>query len=248
MTEQCERAVAIGLEEIGFCEHADFEPEDSGTGYLDWEAYGAAIEEHRRRFAGRLRIRKGLEMCYQPCLADGIFSYFDDKEEDVDYLMGSVHWVDHRRVGRDFFSGRTEEEAYGIYFDRVARLVETGFFDVLGHLDIVKRHGTDFYGPFSFAKYEEQIGRVLALLIECGMALEVNTSGFRQAPGEPYPGPATLRLYRRLGGELVTVGSDSHSTSSLASGVRRALDLLREAGFGSLTVYENRTPVQVPIP
>lgn len=246
MAEHCQRAISLGLAEIGFNEHADFDPEDEGTGFLNWDDYSAAINQSREHFRGRLTVRKGLEMCFQPCLADEIFGYFGDKEEDVDYLMGSVHWIDHKRVGKDFFASLSEEEAYGIYFDQVAQLAQTGHFDILGHLDLVKRHGTRYYGPFRFDRYRSQIGGVLELVVQKGMALEVNASGLRQAPGEPYPGLATLQLYRRLGGELVTIGSDAHSADLLGSGVLSSLDLLKQAGFRWLTLFDRRKPFQVP--
>jgi histidinol-phosphatase (PHP family) len=245
--EQCRRAVKLGLREIGFVEHVDFEPADEGTGFLDWEEYSKGIEEARRQFEGLLTVRKGLEMCFQPCLAGAVTSYFEGRTNDADYLMGSVHWVEHKRVNPDLFHGLSEEEAYSIYFNRVLQLVDSGHFDVLGHLDLVKRHGTRFYGPFRFERYRKQIGEVLALAIEKRVAVEVNTSGFRQDPGEPYPGFQTIKLYRELGGELITVGSDSHSTASLARGIPLALGMLRKVGFRSITIFEKRRPAQIPI-
>src|SRR5690349_16296500 len=63
--EQCERAVRIGLDEIGFSEHKDFDPADPVVGYFDYDAYMTEIEAARRTFGNTLAIRVGVEIDYQ---------------------------------------------------------------------------------------------------------------------------------------------------------------------------------------
>jgi histidinol-phosphatase (PHP family) len=72
------------------------------------------------------------------------------------------------------------------------------------------------------------------------MGLEINTSGLRQSPGEPYPGLTILQWYRELGGEILTLGSDTHHTNSLGAGLAQAQDLAQAAGFRAITVFEQR--------
>jgi histidinol-phosphatase (PHP family) len=74
------------------------------------------------------------------------------------------------------------------------------------------------------------------------MGLEVNTSGMRQRPCEPYPCLEILRWYRELGGEVLTAGSDAHHVADLGSGVGQALDLARAAGFQAVTTFEDGEP------
>jgi histidinol-phosphatase (PHP family) len=80
--------------------------------------------------------------------------------------------------------------------------------------------------PAELAAAPELYAPMLSAIVESGAGLEINTSGLRQAPGEPYPPPAIVALYRSMGGRSVTVGSDAHRLPSfaygLASGYRSA--------------------------
>ena len=49
-----------------------------------------------------------------------------------------------------------------------------------------------------------------------------------------------MKLYRKLGGELVTIGSDSHDTKHLGTGVDLAEEMLKELGFPGVTVFIKR--------
>ena len=77
--------------------------------------------------------------------------------------------------------------------------------------------------------------------------MEVNTSGLRQKLGETMPGLELLRRYRRLGGELVTLGSDAHCTEDLGAGIDQGMELLKAAGLNQFVVYEKRRPVWLPL-
>jgi histidinol-phosphatase (PHP family) len=72
------------------------------------------------------------------------------------------------------------------------------------------------------------------------MGLEINTSGLRQAPGEPYPASTVLRWYREAGGEVLTVGSDAHQAGDLGAGIADAQDLARAAGFRAVASFCQR--------
>ena len=65
LADQCRRAVAIGLDEIGFSEHKDFDPDDPLSSYFDYDRYRAEIEAARTEYGARLKIRAGVEIDYQ---------------------------------------------------------------------------------------------------------------------------------------------------------------------------------------
>jgi histidinol-phosphatase (PHP family) len=120
------------------------------------------------------------------------------------------------------------------------RAAQSGLGDVLGHLDLVKRFGVRHYGPFEPAAFEEEIRAVLRAAIDGGMGLEINTSGLRQSPGEPYPALAVLQWYRELGGEILTLGSDTHHVNNLGAGLAEAMTLAQVAGFRAIATFEKR--------
>ena len=251
MCEICAAALDRGVDQIAFTEHVDFIPEERNTGYFDYDSYMRHVEHCRREFAGRIEILAAVEIDYCPDFEDEIERWLRGRE--LDFVIGSVHYIrgkgnisEPRSV--EYFAGRPVEEAYAEYFDLVARSAASGLWDALGHLDLVKRYGVEQYGPFDPALFAPVVDGILSDVIRHGMALEVNTSGLRQVPEETYPGPAILKRYRELGGERVTIGSDSHDAVRTGSGIHEGLRLLREAGFDRLTGYGDREPYSVPLP
>jgi histidinol-phosphatase (PHP family) len=163
--------------------------------------------------------------------------------------MVSVHLVDYAdgwaivsepEAIRTYFATHSQRQAYAPYFEELLRAAQSGLGDVLGHLDLVKRYGVAHYGPLEPTAFEEEIRAVLHAAIESGTGLEINTSGLRQAPAEPYPAPTVLRWYREMGGEIVTTGSDAHHASDLGAGIAEALDLARKTGFRAVATFEQR--------
>ena len=41
--EMCQKAIELGIEEIGFSEHVDFEPRDLGFGFFNYDEYTSEI-------------------------------------------------------------------------------------------------------------------------------------------------------------------------------------------------------------
>jgi len=243
--QMCERAVELHITEIAFTEHLDHNPVDVSYGNFDVDSFCAQIDGARARFDGRLRILKGVEFgephLYQRQLeelrADNLF----------DFIMGAVHWVGDTIVAIDAFSRLDVGELYRLYFDEVLKAVESGGFDVLAHFDLVKRYGVKYAGPFRLEPFREQIASILAAMIEREIALEVNTSGLRQPCREPFPSFEILELYRQLGGDLITIGSDAHRIEQMGFGLHEGVEMIRAAGYNSVAVYHGGQPQLVAI-
>lgn len=246
--EYARSAAETGLVEVGFCEHADFDPRDRGHGFLDLSQYDVEIAGARADVPG-IRLRQGVEITYQCSLEAEIRDWLAGHAWDV--VVSSVHLVDYAdgwamisepHANEGYFATHSQREAYVPYFEELLRAARSGLGDVLGHFDLVKRYGTATYGRFEPAAFEDEVRSVLRAVIEGGMGLEVNASGRRQQPGEPYPGLEFLRWYREMGGEVLTAGSDAHHVHDLGAGVGEALDLARAAGFQAVTTFEARKP------
>lgn len=242
LDEMCGWAIGIGLQEVAFTEHADFEPADNCAGYFRPAAYFQAIEAARRRYGDRLTIRAGVEVG-EP------HRYLDETAElldayPFDFVLGSLHWVDgYPGFSSQFFDGRPVEAAWRSYFEELVRMCEAGDFDVLAHLDLPKRHGVPRNSAFDPEPYADLIRTALQNLIERGKGIEINCSGLRYPMREPLPGPTVVRWYRELGGEILTVGTDAHATSHLGQGIGYALDIAWEAGFEAITLFQERRPL-----
>lgn len=246
IAEYARRAAALEWLELGFCEHADFDPRDQGYSHLIPSDYARQVA-HARALVPEVQLRQGVEVTYQACLEDEIRSWLAVRTWD--YVVASVHLVDYAdgwaivsepgSTGA-YFATHSQRQAFLPYFEELLRAAQSGLGDVLGHFDLVKRYGVAYYGPFEPAAFEEEIRAVLRTMIEQGMGLEINTSGLRQSPGEPYPALTVLRWYRELGGEILTAGSDAHQARDLGAGISEALALAQEAGFRAVATFEQR--------
>src|SRR5258708_36030513 len=131
--EQCLRAVEIGLDEIGFSEHKDFDPADPVVDYFDYDAYLTEIEAARREWGTRLKIRAGVEIDYQRWFEDRIAAYL--ASHAFDFVIGSVHHIDRvMLMTPEYNQSRTAQTAYQDYFLAVADSVQCGLFDIFEHL------------------------------------------------------------------------------------------------------------------
>ncbi|HQE61480.1 MAG TPA: histidinol-phosphatase [Candidatus Latescibacteria bacterium] len=250
MADICRVAVERGVSEIAFTEHMDFIPEEKNTGYFRYDAYMESIRRCREQFRDELAIVAGIEVDYCPDFENETAKWVEERE--FDFVIGSVHYL--RGKGNisepralDFFRGKTEREAYGEYWDVVLRCARFGIWETLGHIDVVKRYGTQVFGPFDETRHAEALGEILSTLVTKRIALEINTSGLRQPSAECYPSAALLRRYRELGGERITVGSDSHSVEHTGAGVLFGLRMARETGFAHVERFCRRKRSAVPI-
>ncbi len=244
--EQCLRALKLGLDEIGFTEHKDFDPRDPAVDFFDYDAYRREIERAREEFGGRLVIRMGVEIDYQRWFEERIRAYLEDRS--FDYVLGSVHYVDSvMLMSPEYIRGRTAEQAYRLYFRAVQESVDSGLFDVLGHLEYANRRGVPAYGPYDPRPYRDQVSELFRSMIERGVALEINTAGLRQGAGHTYPCAEHVALYASLGGTRLTIGSDSHRPEDLAASYTEAVRIALDSDLTHLTVWQDRLPSQRPI-
>jgi histidinol-phosphatase (PHP family) len=246
MEAMCRQAVARGLRQIAFTDHVDFVPADIGYGFFQPDAYMDQVERCRGLFEGQLVILAGVEI--------GEFHRFEQEVDTLlsgrsfDLLVGSLHWLGDEYIGEsEFYQRRSADEGWLSYFVELEQMVEAGGFDVLGHLDIVRRYGGESFGRCDVTRYEDAIRSVLEVLILNGIALEINTASLRTWLKLTSPDALVVRWYREMGGKFLTIGSDSHNWPDVGSGWEVAGAIAREAGFSHLTTYRNRTPYQLPL-
>ncbi len=232
------QAAELGVREIAITDHIDFLPGSPGFRYFDYEVRRKVIAEAAERWAGKVRIRHGVEITYESRFEDVIREHLAGHH--YDYSIGSVHAVSDSPYARDrvatFAAGKTVGEAVAPYFAEVGLAIRSGMFDTIGHLDQVKRWLLPWFPTAAFATIPAAYEKLLVPLVASGMALEVNASGLRYPERETYPAAWVVARFRELGGERVTVGSDAHMPTSFAFGLEEAAEIVAQAGFTRLSL------------
>lgn len=241
MEAACQAAIERGLDEIAFADHLDFGPDES-HGYFRKTAYLAAIERCRARYDGELTVRTGVEVG-EPHLFVGEASDVIG-QDDFDVVLGSAHYAAGMKPAwREAFFEQPLRLAYRAYFSQVVDLAANGDFDVLGHIDLIKRDARKFGKPYDGPEpYVDLIMTALRSLVERGKGLELNTSPLRRGQPEPCPSLEILRWYRELGGEILVIGSDAHSPEAVGADIDLAVELAKSAGFDRLSTFSKRQP------
>jgi histidinol-phosphatase (PHP family) len=247
MLEHCARAMALGLDEIGFSEHKDFDPNDPVVEYFDYDLFMDEVTYVRDLFRGRLRIRAGVEIDYQQWFEPDVRVWLS--QYPFDYVLGCVHYVDALMLMTDDYVQRfpTAGEAYRRYYEEVLHSVESGLIDIVGHLEYAKRRGVPRFGAFDPQPYRDQLFTLFDLMVEKGTVLEINTSGLRQDARDFYPCRQTLQWYYERGGQLITFGSDAHHPDELAHDLLDAVRMAWDIGFREVAVFERRKMSLLPL-
>ena len=159
-----------------------------------------------------------------------------------DYALGSLHWVGEELIFSEDYFRREPDEAYRAYFQELRIMAETAPFDVLAHMDVVKRFGFDVYGAFEPSRYEEEIRAVLRAIAKRELALEINSSQLRRAVAQSSPDRPVIDWFYEEGGRWITLGSDAHKPAHVGHGLERGLSLIRKAGFEGIARFKQRVP------
>ena len=243
-------AVRRGIPELAITDHIDFEPGWPNHAPDFGERERIVREAAERWSAAGLAIRFGIEVTWQSAREEEIREHL--ATHAYDFTIGSVHvgpdspyHVDHVRAWTE---GRPLDQIVAPYFAEVSAAARSGLFDAIGHLDFVKRYLMPHVTPGELAVAPEIYVPVLRAVVEAGAALEVNTSGLRQAPRETYPAPPIVALFRSLGGARVTAGSDAHRADAFAFGLEEGYLALARAGFEELAFRRGRERASVAVP
>lgn len=240
ITDQVEQAIALNIPRICFTDHMDMDY-PGGDFQLNTEAYVKRVLELQEEYKDKISIGLGVEVGLQEHLQERLQAYVD--RYPFDFVIGSVHLI----YGEDPYFGKIfdrigDAEVYREYFQATHKaLKKAPQIQTLGHLDYVVRYGREKDKEYSYKKFQDEIDEVLKLLVEKGIALEVNTAGFRML-SFPNPHPDVIRRYRELGGEMITIGSDAHTPQVMAYGYDKLPALLEACGFRYYTVFYQKKP------
>ena len=261
MEEVVKDAISFGLDEICFTDHVDYgvkrdwddprgmtyrrggagEPERMALANVDYPRYATEIAALREKYKDQITLKMGIEFGIQTHTIpqyEKLFSVWP-----FDFIILSVHQVEDKEFWtQDFQRGRTQTEYNLRYYEEILALVQQyHHYSVLGHMDLISRY--DKAGPFSFEKIRPIVKEILKTIIFDGKGIEVNTSCYRYGLNDLTPSTDILRLYRDLGGRIITIGSDSHRKEHLGAYIAETLNILKTIGYKEVYTFEQMQPI-----
>lgn len=244
----CATAIANKVDILAITDHCDMTPGAEGIQcYLRCERERAMAFVTAQRKHAQLELLYGIEIGNAVDMPQKTKAFLE--ERTFDFVLGAIHFLSD---GTDIYQISIQSQAdvermFADYFSQMMNLVELGGFDSLAHIDYPIRILKGKMDWYTSQSYTQQIECILKALVEKNIALEVNTRGAYDWQTHISPEPWVLQRYVALGGTLVTIGSDAHSSAFVGAGFAQARDLLKSVGLEAYTIYRNRVPHQIPL-
>ena len=232
--EYIQRAIEIGIDIYGFSEHApmNFDPHYR-LQFEEMQEYTDDILRAKERYKDDIQILLGYEVDYLP-------NHMDQRvlTAKVDYLIGSVHFIDKWSFDNPEFIGKWKskniDEIWKAYFEATEAMAKSGHFDIVGHLDLIK----------IFKYMPKQDTRLLAknallAIKKSNMVLEINTAGLRKPINEIYPSVLLLEEAYSLN-IPICFSSDAHAVEQIGFKYEEATALAKSIGYSKAVTFEAR--------
>ncbi|MGN1202021.1 MAG: histidinol-phosphatase HisJ family protein, partial [Eubacterium sp.] len=235
-----------GAKYLAITDHCDIDGIDLDVEGLCFKQFNEALKM-QEKYNGKINVLKGLEIgqgIYRKELTEKILSQYN-----YDFILGSLHNLENME---DFyFLDYGQFDVYELltrYFEGLLELSQWGAFDSLAHLTyplryIIAREKIDV----DMLRYKEIIDSIFENLAKNKKALEINTSGLFMEMKDTLPNSSFVKRFKEIGGEYITVGSDSHFAEKVCQGINEGLEIAYNSGFRYVTIYEKRQPKLIPI-
>lgn len=235
MEDYIKKAIDLKIDIFGFSEHA---PMDFDKKYRldikDKLFYENEVKRLKLKYKNQIKILLGYEVDFM----QNIPMLDEILNANVDYLIGSVHFLDGWGFDNPEFIGQYEnkdiDKIWQDYFDTIEAMAKSNKFDIVGHIDLIK--------IFKFMpKKDVKLICLNALkqIKKSNMCIEVNAAGYRKPIGETYPSKDILELVYELN-IPITMSSDAHSIEQVGYKYEETLSLIKTIGFTKIAKFENR--------
>jgi len=232
--EYIQSAIKQGTKVFGFSDHApmDFDPEYRMK-FEEMHQYEQDVLSAKEKYSDTITILLGYEVDY-------LQGHMDKRvlNATVDYLIGSVHFINEWGFDNPEFIGRYEDEniddIWQKYFDTIEEMANSKLFDIVGHLDLIKVF------KFMPTKDIKDIAKnALKAIKEADMVLELNVAGYRKPIAEAYPSKELLEEAFKLG-IAITFSSDAHKPEQVGLYNQEIIQLAKEVGYKECAYFQNR--------
>ncbi len=265
MEIQIEEAINRKIEEICFCDHVDYgikKDWDEGDieyrkgdgisndddkleplANVDYPKYFMKLKEMKEKYASSISIKQGLEFGIQTSTIDKYNKLYNQYQNELDFVLLSVHQIDNLELWtQDYQKGKTQAEYNIGYYKEIYNIMKHyNNYSVLAHLNLIERY--DLEGIYPFEEIKDIIAEILKLAILNNKGIEINTSNYHYGIKETFPNMEILKLYKDLGGKIITIGSDAHSRKYIGDHIENTLMFLKEAiGLKEICIFNKMLP------
>lgn len=252
--ESAKAAHELGLGGLCFTDHCDFHVplekalhEDRVSEIFDVKPQQEEIERVRTLIPGT-EIFKGIEIgLYRSCHNE-IRSHLTS--HSFDQVIASVHYIDDTDpYWGNYYEYKDWKEAYGHYLETILEEITwLQDFDILGHYDYVARYAPYPKTSILYRDFSDLFDAILTFLAQEGKALEINTKTYQDFSGRrPEQDKNILLRYKELGGELLSLGSDSHDPFNVGHNFQEWPEYFKSLGFKYTAHFKDRGLVMTRI-
>ena len=232
--EYIQAAINKKIKYFGFSDHApmEFDPHYRMC-FENMKLYEKMVNDAKEKYAAQIDILLGYEVDY-------LKNRVDERvlNADVDYLIGSVHFIEEWGFDNPEFIGRYEHEdidtIWQKYFDAIEEMAKFGKFDIVGHLDLIKVFK---FMPKKDIKSIAQ--KAIKAIKKADMVLEINMAGLRKPVEETYPSKDLLKMAYELD-IPITFGSDAHKPEQVGLFSNEVIELAKEVGYNRCAIFHKR--------
>lgn len=245
LEDYIEIAISRGMKVLGITDHSPyfFSDEDKpfpklAMGKSEFFKYIEEAYYLKKKYKDQIELLIGVESDIfkeHIDLYDHSYSSFP-----LDYVIGSIHFTSPSLVskGVDWSTASEEErdEEFKRFIELMQLSVQSRWVNIIGHMDRFNRGYESFqnlYAPY--------IGPLLKTMAQRGVALEVNTGGFRKSPEDWYPSINVIEQAYYYGVEI-TFGSDAHDPLRVGNEWEKVRNTLAQIGFRRWVIFRQRNP------
>ena len=238
--EFIKKAIEKGIKIYGFADHAPMEFDYKyRMSFDEMDKYEKEIKTLKEKYKDKIKILLGYEVDFTPTVDKRVL------ERKVDYLIGSVHFLDNWGFDNPEFikewDKRDVDDVYKEYFSKIEEMANSKLFNIVGHIDLVK-----VFGHKPKTDIKDLAKTAIKAIKNADMAVEINTAGLRKPVKEAYPSDELLDMILNENID-VTLSSDAHSPEQVGYKLNETIEKLKNVGVSELTYFKNKQKHKIKI-
>ncbi len=227
-------AIEKKIDIFGFCDHAPMRfDEKYRMSFEQMAQYETEVLHVKEKYKSKIEILLGYEVDY-------IQNFIDERvlKADVDYLIGSVHFLNFWGFDNPEFIGNYQnqdiDKIWEDYFEAIKEMAKSNLFDIVGHIDLIKLFK---YLPKKEIKIIAK--DAIKAIKKSNMVVEINSAGLRKPINEIYPSPDIMELLAELD-IPITFSSDAHKIEDISYKKDETIKYAKSFGYKKCAIFRGK--------